>query len=169
MTLKKIFYILIASLFFLFSIILGVKYWYTGEWKDGIDFFASGIIIIGWAIALALLMWAKLIKYKIPLLPIVVLIISIVIIDSTMSSLKIDQILKDKGTTKGNVTFVGSKYRRGYGITYTYKVNNVIYEKWDSNEEFIKENKLIVGDTFNIVYSRKNPDMHEFEKLIEVK
>lgn len=168
MTLKKIVYILIASLIFLFSIILGIKYWYSGEWKDGVDFFAGGIIIVGWAIAVAFLMLTKLLKYQNPFVPIITLIISIVIINSIMSSIKIDQILKDKDTTKGTVTFVGSKYRGGFGINYTYQVKNVVYEKWDTNEDFIKGNSLTIGDTFNIVYSKKNPDMHEFEKLISV-
>jgi hypothetical protein len=167
MIIKNPIYIVIALSIFLLSIILGINFWYDGEWKDGIGFFPVGIIICGWAIALVVLIWGKLIKFKVPIVPIVVLISVIVIIDSIMDSIKNDQIENNKSKTKAEVLFVGTKYRHGFGISYSYQVNNVRYEKWDDNADFIHGNKLKMGDSINIVFSRKNPHIHEFEKLID--
>lgn len=166
MTIKKTRFIVIALLIFLTSIILGIKFWYNGEWKDGIGFFPVGIIICGWAIALVVLMWGKLIKYKVPIVPTILLISVILLINTIMDYIKIDLIEKDKAKTIAKVTFVGTKYRYGFGISYSYQVNNVQYEKWASNTEFINQNKLNKGDSIIVVYSGKNPNIHEFEKLM---
>ena len=163
---KSIILIILAISLFALGIALALPYWYYGEWKDGIGWTPTTIIACAWALGMGVLLSGKVVKYQVPYKEIGILIITIYVCNAIVKAKKFESIKSNSGITYAKVLFKGNKYLHGFGIDYTYMINGVEYLKWDNDEDFIKNEKLIVGDSIEIVYNINDPHMHEFKDIL---
>jgi hypothetical protein len=122
--------------------IIASSYWYEGETKEGFSPKAGIIIICFWTAGVLLLMWTKVLEYKPPLKELVILVIAFNVSGYILESKKNKIINANSGNVYGQVLFVGTKGRMGFGFEYAYKLNDKAYYKWDNNEDFIRKNKF---------------------------
>ena len=164
---KKTFYVLAGICIFSLSVYYGHKLWYSGDVKDGSGLPALFVTFGGSALGLSLVFWDKVTKTKNgKLIPILGMIITFILLDQYQRHFRRDRIQTEGQTTFAIVTFRGYVRRGksgGQEIRYVYSVNGKTYEKYATDEKYIKTNNINTNDTLVINYWSQNPNYHDYK------